>query len=461
MARALRTNANALNTHLIRTHKVEDFLSFAVFTLKFLVHTGRIIDGQLPEKSLLPFAHLPEYLLGGIATTLASHPLWQIPDPGDLIRYYALLFARESYLKSPDVKASMITFFSAIAKDSRTRHLICGLPRVIDLVLPRLLRFYSSVQVTGTNATNFDRFTYRMVSSDVLITWFSIPDLQLFFIAQSSDKIYIEFIYYLVSDSLTFADESINLLKTIYTAVHEAPAQDGAENAEALAEVNAARTNLGYWVKAIDKALHLILCIVAFAPSVFHESIVLDSLTGLILCWMNAFVHQRDYFSTRTLQSVDLNPDTLLTSLMRIASAVGEDPVIVNGLVDNEMFPPAPLSAQLLEVARTRGIDGDVVSRFEGFASIVRERTSAMEADKIDISDAPEEFLDPLTYVLMKDPVRLPSGNVMDRDCVQRMLLTRPLDPWTTKPLKIDECVPDAELKARIEQYVAAKRRSK
>ena len=47
------------------------------------------------------------------------------------------------------------------------------------------------------------------------------------------------------------------------------------------------------------------------------------------------------------------------------------------------------------------------------------------------MADAPDEFLDPITYTVMQDPVKLPSGAVLDRPNVMRMLLSDPRDPTT------------------------------
>ena len=51
------------------------------------------------------------------------------------------------------------------------------------------------------------------------------------------------------------------------------------------------------------------------------------------------------------------------------------------------------------------------------------------------MADAPDEYLDPITYTLMQDPVKLPSGAVMDRPNVMRMLLSDPRDPTTRSVL--------------------------
>ena len=48
------------------------------------------------------------------------------------------------------------------------------------------------------------------------------------------------------------------------------------------------------------------------------------------------------------------------------------------------------------------------------------------EAEEIDIDDAPEEFLDPVTCNLMDDPVKLPSsGTVVDRLTIKKHLMKR------------------------------------
>ena len=39
------------------------------------------------------------------------------------------------------------------------------------------------------------------------------------------------------------------------------------------------------------------------------------------------------------------------------------------------------------------------------------------------MNDAPEEFLDAIMGTLMKDPVLLPSGNIVDRSTIARHIL--------------------------------------
>ena len=49
---------------------------------------------------------------------------------------------------------------------------------------------------------------------------------------------------------------------------------------------------------------------------------------------------------------------------------------------------------------------------------------------------------DPLMDTLMKDPVILPSGTVMERSIISRHLLNSQTDPFNRQPLTEDELVP-------------------
>lgn len=43
---------------------------------------------------------------------------------------------------------------------------------------------------------------------------------------------------------------------------------------------------------------------------------------------------------------------------------------------------------------------------------------------------------------LMKDPVELPSGNIVDRPIIVRHLLNSQTDPFNRQPLKEEELIP-------------------
>lgn len=54
------------------------------------------------------------------------------------------------------------------------------------------------------------------------------------------------------------------------------------------------------------------------------------------------------------------------------------------------------------------------------------------------MSEAPDEFKDPLMMTVMTDPVLLPSGLIMDRAVIMRHLLNSNTDPFNRQPLTED-----------------------
>lgn len=96
------------------------------------------------------------------------------------------------------------------------------------------------------------------------------------------------------------------------------------------------------------------------------------------------------------------------------------------------------LFERAIDVLRGKQLKSSVeVERLEAVAAEAESaHIEAMRAD-IDTSDAPEEFIDPLTFMLMSDPVRLPETNqVVDRSTIIRSLLDVPINPYNRKPLQ-------------------------
>ncbi|GMF58575.1 unnamed protein product [[Candida] boidinii] len=76
--------------------------------------------------------------------------------------------------------------------------------------------------------------------------------------------------------------------------------------------------------------------------------------------------------------------------------------------------------------------------------------------------DIPDEFLDPLMFTIMKDPVKLPHSKVsMDRSVLKAHLMNDPTDPFNRTPLKLEDVEDDEELKLKIETFKKEKKSSK
>merc|ERR1712146_21046 len=94
-------------------------------------------------------------------------------------------------------------------------------------------------------------------------------------------------------------------------------------------------------------------------------------------------------------------------------------------------------------------------SQLNTFATTIMEVKGEQTKFTIDESLAPEKYLDPLLYTLMKDPVILPrSKTIMDRTSITQHLLNDAHDPFTRDPLTVEELIPNLELKKEIDLWI-------
>jgi hypothetical protein len=103
-------------------------------------------------------------------------------------------------------------------------------------------------------------------------------------------------------------------------------------------------------------------------------------------------------------------------------------------------------------------LTGESMTAFESLSDKV-EAASRGVADEEELwQDAPEDFMDAVLDTVMKEPVILPSGNVVDRSTIMQHLLNDTTDPFNRQPMTIDDAKPATELKARMDQWIADKR---
>lgn len=137
--------------------------------------------------------------------------------------------------------------------------------------------------------------------------------------------------------------------------------------------------------------------------------------------------------------------------------------VAVNGYYDETVFAKSAQIVKRLQLldggsddASVEAADGGSGSaRFDAFVKDVAVAAQRVARFEESLGEIPDEFLDPLVYTLMTDPVVLPgSGYTMDRSSISQHLLNDQSDPFTRAPLTVDQLVPNVELKARIDQWV-------
>jgi ubiquitin conjugation factor E4 B len=106
---------------------------------------------------------------------------------------------------------------------------------------------------------------------------------------------------------------------------------------------------------------------------------------------------------------------------------------------------------------RKKIITSDEVRRFDKALLLIAQYHAELGDDEDAFGDdIPDEFLDPLMSTMMEDPVQLPSGTCLDRATIKRHLRNSHTDPFSRQPLKLEDCKPAVELRAKIRAWRAA-----
>lgn len=122
---------------------------------------------------------------------------------------------------------------------------------------------------------------------------------------------------------------------------------------------------------------------------------------------------------------------------------------------DSRSYSPELLLKAVDVLWKTRGTEVEIIERLADVDKVIKKLAEKVAREEIDLNEVPDEFLDPILSTLIDDPVKLPSGYVVDRTTISRHLLSDQTDPFTRLPLTMQQCEEDRELKARIDQFKA------
>lgn len=191
---------------------------------------------------------------------------------------------------------------------------------------------------------------------------------------------------------------------------------------------------------------------------VFEQMIVsclnpcLDRLVGPKCLKLKASDKRNDF------DQYEFNPKTLLFQLLSIygrLSKFNKARLIKLVTEDGHNYKPETLRKACAIARRERLVDAATLKTFEEFAKEANESFSHGK-NSMDSVEIPDEFLDPIMADLMTDPVLIPTSNkIMDRKHITRIILADDHDPFTRMPLRLDQLVPQTELRDRVRAFCA------
>ncbi|MCD7467046.1 E3 ubiquitin-protein ligase pub1 [Datura stramonium] len=451
-------------------------LSFYRLMVVWLVGLVGGFKMPLPSPCPMEFASMPEHFVEDAMELLIFAS--RIPRAldgvllDDFMNFIIMFMASPEYIRNPYLRAKMVEVLNCWmprrSGSTATSTLFEGHQLSLEYLVRNLLKLYVDIEFTGSHTQFYDKFNIRHNIAELLEYLWQVPSHRNAWrqIAKEEEKgVYLNFLNFLINDSIYLLDESLN--KILELKELEAEMSNTAEWERRPAQERQERTRLFHSqenIIRIDmKLANEDVSLLAFTSEQITVPFLLPEMVERVASMLNYFLlqlvgPQRKSLSLKDPEKYEFRPKELLKQIVKIYVhlARGDKENIFPAAIirDGRSYNEQIFSAAA-DVLRRIGEDMRIIQEFIELGAKAKVAASeAMDAEAA-LGDIPDEFLDPIQYTLMKDPVILPSSRItVDRPVIQRHLLSDSTDPFNRSHLTVDMLIPDTELKAKIEEFI-------
>jgi ubiquitin conjugation factor E4 B len=171
----------------------------------------------------------------------------------------------------------------------------------------------------------------------------------------------------------------------------------------------------------------------------------LDTLTGI----------KSGNMRVENSEKYGFHPKTLLAEFVDLYLNLGSSQRFIEAVArDGRSYKPENFDFASRVLTRFALKSPEELAAFEQLKAKFAQAKTLDDQAAEDLGEVPDEFLDPLMFTLMEDPVILPtSKTTVDRSTIRSHLLSDPTDPFNRQPMTIDDVVPDVALLGRIRAF--------
>jgi len=422
----------------------------------------------------MAFRVLPEYIVEDIVDSL--HFFVHIsPDKFDLsgkveMLIFALTFLTSTwYIKNPFLKAKIneILFMSILGYGRERNGVLGNLlnthPLALKHLMPALMNFYIEVEQTGASSQFYDKFNARRSIFYILRSVWNNPahrealDLE----AKKVDR-FVRFINLMINDVTYLMDESLSELTQIHTiqvemddkeAWNAKPQEYRRERENTLR--NLERHASGY-ITLGRSTVELLKMFTAETKAPFMVPEIVDRLAAMLDYNLVALAGPKyQELKVREPENLKFDPKALLSDILQVFMNLDDQPEFVKAMARDDRSYSKGLFERASSIASRANIKSEKeLEQLRVLIEKVEEAKVTLEAEE-DLGEVPEEFLDPLMFTVMRDPVLLPSSKaIVDRATIKSHLLSDPKDPFNRAPLTLEDVQPCSDLKSRIDEFI-------
>ena len=219
-------------------------------------------------------------------------------------------------------------------------------------------------------------------------------------------------------------------------------------------------------IKLFNVSLNFLVSLCKILQVFFIKNEFITNLSNFLNYSLNIFASPLgNELKLKNLSDYEFNPKFILGALLSVYSAFYDKIEFIECVVKDERSYKYENFERAKNVVENSGkivIETGDFNNYLLFIVKLKEEEKKIKEEEINFDDAPDEFCDQLTALLMTDPVKLPKSQViLDRKTIETHLLSDQTDPFNRSPLTKDMLIPCPELKARIQEYIDKKKKEK
>jgi ubiquitin conjugation factor E4 B len=457
------------------------FMRYVIVWLLRLASNQNVPQEQLnlPLQSQQPdaFTALPEYFLEDIVDNFKfitqNIPHIITPQQCDEIIQICITFLRNTeYVKNPGVKSGLVTilFYGVQPFHHHARgvlgDLLLGSPFAHKHLLHGLMKFYIEAESTGLSSQFYDKFNIRYEIFQVIkAIWPNTMyrDNMRKEAAVDTD-FFVQFVNMIINDATYVLDELLSSFAKIHDLQRELEGWPESDDEARKEKVDLLEDNKGkaksYMGLTRESMATLTLFTEALSASFTMPEIV-QRLADMLDYNLDTMVGPKSSnLIVKDPEQFGWNPTQLLSDIMTVFINLSGQPSFAQAIArDGRSYKPANFLKAVDIMKRKTPMSPDQLGAWHALSDRVAAAKAAEEEEEDDLGEIPDEFLDPLMADLMDDPVVLPTSKItINRSTIRSHLLSVAHDPFNRAPLKIEDVIPDTELKAKIDAWKAERK---
>ncbi|KAI0789740.1 ubiquitin elongating factor core-domain-containing protein [Abortiporus biennis] len=462
-------------------------LAFANFVSIWLIrfvdpkhkHPNPVIDLPLPLEVPLSFKVLPEFAIEDVVD-YHFYVMRNSPSSMELsgkveVLLFALTFLSSTwYIKNPFLKSKMVEVlcWGSVSYDGRSRSVLVSTlnthPVALKHLMPSLMNLYIEVEHTGASSQFYDKFNARRNIAVVFRTIWNNQAHRDALKNEARDNIerFVRFVNLMINDVTYLMDESLSILSKIHDIQSEMADQDTysrqptAHRRERESTLRTLERQAISYTQLGASTVALLKTFTAETKQPFMVPEIVDRLAAMLDYNLDALVGPKcQDLRVSNPEKYKFNPKQLLSDILEVYLNLSDQGEFARAVAGDGRSYKKELFERAAGIARKRMLKSeDEIEKLRLFVVKVEETKATIEAEE-DLGEIPDEFLDPLMYTLMRDPVTLPNSKaVVDRSTIKSHLLSDATDPFNRMPLKLEDVEPNTELKGRIDAFLAERR---